>query len=93
VLFDFREARYGRAVEKIAAVRDGAWRFGGSHAQRDVLTLTLIEAARRSGQARLAAHYANERIVHKPASRWGWRLLERVRSPQRAGSLAEVESP
>jgi hypothetical protein len=29
-------------------------------------------------QHRLAQHYAHERIVHKPASRWGWRLVERA---------------
>ncbi len=74
----FREGRHAEAAERLAAVRDGAWRFGGSHAQRDLLTLTLIEAARRAGRERLAAHYAAERIVHKPRSRWGWRLLERL---------------
>ena len=39
-----------------------AHRFGGSHAQRDVLDLTLIEAAFRSGQANLAAALASERV-------------------------------
>src|SRR5688572_22384128 len=62
----FGEGNYARAVDKIMGVRDVASRFGGSHAQRDVLTLTLIEAARRDGQAALAAHVANERLVHKP---------------------------
>jgi tetratricopeptide (TPR) repeat protein len=76
--FDFCDGRYAHAAGRLAAVRDVASRFGGSHAQRDILTLTLIEAARRSGQARLAQHYAAERLVHKPASRWGWRLLERA---------------
>jgi tetratricopeptide (TPR) repeat protein len=74
----FGEGDYARAVEKIAAVRDVAARFGGSHAQRDVLSLTLIEAARRSGQLSLAAHVANERLVHKPASAWGRRIAQRI---------------
>jgi hypothetical protein len=68
------QGRYNEAAQKLAAMRDGASAFGGSHAQRDVLTLTLIHAARRSGQASLARHYANERLVHKPASAWGRRL-------------------
>lgn len=76
----FGEERFEAAIAKLEAVRDIASRFGGSHAQRDVLTLTLIEAARRSGQHRLAAHYAHERIVHKPASAWGWRLVERAKA-------------
>lgn len=43
------------AVEALAPVRDVAHRFGGSHAQRDIIDLTLIEAARRAGDATLAA--------------------------------------
>jgi hypothetical protein len=59
-------------------VRDVAGRFGGSHAQRDALTLTLIEAAIRGGHSALARHYIAERTVHKPATGWGWRLLART---------------
>jgi tetratricopeptide (TPR) repeat protein len=70
--------RFEIAAEKFAAVRDGANRFGGSHAQRDLLSLTLIDAASRAGLAQLARHYANERLVHKPQSAWGRRLVERA---------------
>ena len=75
---DYCEGRYAAATEKLVAVRDGAARFGGSHAQRDLLTLTLIDAARRAGLRGLARHYANERLVHKPASEWGRRLAARI---------------
>ncbi|MGH7331336.1 MAG: tetratricopeptide repeat protein [Candidatus Rokuibacteriota bacterium] len=74
----FGHGQYATAIERLEATRDGAHRFGGSHAQRDVLTLTLIEAALRSGQSALARHYIAERTVHKPTSRWGWRLLART---------------
>jgi hypothetical protein len=76
----FGRAQYVEAIHHLEAVRDTASRFGGSHAQRDVLTLTLIEAAIRSGQSALARHYIAERTVHKPASGWGWRLLARTRT-------------
>jgi len=72
------EGRYALAAERFAAARDGAHRFGGSHAQRDLLSLTLIDAASRAGLGELARHYANERLVHKPQSAWGRRLLERA---------------
>jgi len=78
----FREHRHVEAVERLVAVRDGAWRFGGSHAQRDILTLTLIEAARRGGDKRLAAHYANERRMHKPRSEWGLRIARRIEATE-----------
>lgn len=77
-MIDFGAGEHDRAARRLAAVRDGAARFGGSHAQRDVLTLTLVEGARRAGQLRLASHYAQERMTHKPAGRWGWRILERI---------------
>ncbi len=79
--FAFCEGRNTDAVERLLSVRDGSWRFGGSHAQRDLLTLTLIEAARRAGSKGLAAHYANERRVHRPHSQWGVRLSERIAAP------------
>jgi hypothetical protein len=75
---DYSEGRFAAAAQKLAAVRDGASRFGGSHAQRDLLTLTLIDAATRAGLPQLARHYANERLVHKPASEWGRRLAARI---------------
>ena len=74
----YSEGRHHAAVQHLAAVRDGANRFGGSHAQRDLLTLTLIDAASRAGLASTARHYARERLVHKPESAWGGRLMERI---------------
>ncbi len=82
----FGRARYAEVIERLEPIRDVAVRFGGSHAQRDVLTLTLIEAAIRSGRWALAQHYIAERIVHKPAGGWGWRLLGRTAA--RAGAEA-----
>lgn len=77
------EGGFETAVERFAAVRDGANRFGGSHAQRDLLSLTLIDAASRAGLAEIARHYANERLVHKPESAWGRRLVERAGARKR----------
>jgi tetratricopeptide (TPR) repeat protein len=82
----YARGRYADAVGTIERVRDDAHRFGGSHAQRDVLTLTLIESAIRSGDTARARHYAAERVVHKPMSRWGTRLWER------AGSTPAVDT-
>jgi hypothetical protein len=49
-------------------IRNIAHRFGGSHAQRDLLDLTLIEASFRSGNAALAAALAAERAAMRPHS-------------------------
>ena len=50
----FARGDYARAVEAILPVRAEANRIGGSHAQRDIVNRTLIAAAQRSGQWRLA---------------------------------------
>lgn len=68
----FGEARYDETVRLIRPVREIAHRFGGSHAQRDLLDLTLIEAALRSGQRALAAALCAERLTvrgHSPLTR------------------------
>ena len=61
----FGEGNYAQAVRLLRPIRSYAHRFGGSHAQRDVIDLTLIEAARRSGQERLADALEAERASAK----------------------------
>jgi tetratricopeptide (TPR) repeat protein len=68
---------FDSAADLIEGVRDVAHRFGGSHAQRDLLTLTLIDAALRAGQPARARHFLNERLTLKPTA-WSQRLLQRV---------------
>ncbi len=58
----------GETIRLIRSIRTTAHRFGGSHAQRDVLDLTLIAAAFRSGQAALASALAAERHMTRPES-------------------------
>jgi CheY-like chemotaxis protein len=69
--------RHAQSIAAIEPVRDIANLFGGSHAQRDLLTLTLIDASIRMGDTRRARHYIAERQVHKPTA-WSERLLARA---------------
>ena len=64
----FGEGDYGRTVELLRPIRGIAQRFGGSHAQRDVIDLTLIEAAFRAGNAHLAMALSAERMAARPDS-------------------------
>ncbi len=72
----FAEGHYAAAYESIRAVRGIAIRFGGSHAQRDILTLTMLHAALRGGLQERARAIAAERLTHKPHSPWA-RALHR----------------
>jgi hypothetical protein len=73
----FGRGNYVRAVGLLRGVRSGAHRFGGSHAQRDLIDLTLLEAAARSGDRPLAAALAAERLALKPRSPLVQRLAVR----------------
>lgn len=64
----FADGDYRVTVDLIRPVREIAHRFGGSHAQRDLLDLTLIEAALRSGQRNLATALSSERRAKRPES-------------------------
>jgi tetratricopeptide (TPR) repeat protein len=84
----FARDRYAESIALIEPVRDHAHRFGGSHAQRDLITLTLIEAALRSGDATRARHYTAERLTHKRASQWGTRLWSRATASPQSSATA-----
>lgn len=81
----FEAGKYAEAVEKIGAVRGIAQRFGGSHAQRDILTLTLLHAAIRGDIKPVAEAVAAERVAHKPQSPWARALSRRA---QGVGTMA-----
>lgn len=78
----------GRAVELLRPVRNIAHRFGGSHAQRDLIDLTLIEAAQADGQFALAHALAHERVDAKPASPSAQALLQRANANASASANA-----
>ncbi|HQR52832.1 MAG TPA: tetratricopeptide repeat protein [Burkholderiales bacterium] len=76
----FGEGDYPRTVKLLQSIRGIAHRFGGSHAQRDVIDLTLVAAASRAGEGELAAALAVERRVARRDGPWVLRDREQ-RSP------------
>jgi tetratricopeptide (TPR) repeat protein len=75
---DFGAGDFAAAVDRLLPVREVAVRFGGSNAQRDVLSLTLLEAALRSGNVSVARAVASERTRLRPANPGTWRLTARA---------------
>ncbi|MET0544912.1 MAG: tetratricopeptide repeat protein [Caulobacterales bacterium] len=75
---DFAAGRNAACVEKIGSVRGIAQRFGGSHAQRDIISLTALHAATRAGMRQTADAFASERLTHKPHSPWARRLMKQA---------------
>ena len=74
----FAEQRYDDVIDALYPIRSIANRFGGSNAQRDILTQTLIEAAIRGGHQGLATNLLSEREVHKPFSPLTRRFKKRL---------------
>jgi tetratricopeptide (TPR) repeat protein len=64
----YGDGNFAETVRLLRPVRSIAHRFGGSHAQRDVIDLTLIEATFRAGMAPLAAALSAERFAARPDS-------------------------
>lgn len=64
----FGDGDYAQAVRLLLPIRAIAHRFGGSHAQRDALELTLIEAALRAGDRELTARLTSQRFEARPDS-------------------------
>jgi tetratricopeptide (TPR) repeat protein len=79
-LLAFGDGDYHAVVELLRPIRSIAHRFGGSHAQRDLIDLTLIEAALRAGESALAAALAAERVDLRPASPLAHLLARRSES-------------
>ncbi len=74
----FGENDYTTVVALLRPVRAIASHFGGSHAQRDFIDLTLIEAAFRAGDDALAGALSAERAVARPDSPLSQLFLRRA---------------
>jgi hypothetical protein len=77
----FGDGDYRAAARLLRPVRGIAHRFGGSHAQRDFIDLTLIEAALRSGDRALSRALAAERFEARPSSPLSRLLMQRAEAP------------
>jgi tetratricopeptide (TPR) repeat protein len=64
-----------RALDSMLPLRRTLCRIGGSHAQRDIFELLLIESALRSKQTNIAKALLQQRLALRPANRWA---LERI---------------
>jgi hypothetical protein len=64
---------FARSVDLLLPLRYEIWRIGGSHAQRDLFSQTLIAAALAAKRWPLARALLAERVALKPLSASSWR--------------------
>ncbi|UYN96336.1 MAG: tetratricopeptide repeat protein [Enhydrobacter sp.] len=79
-LLDFAQGDYASTIRRLQPVIPMAARFGGSHAQRDLLDLTMLEAALRLPDPGLARAITAERRMVKPNSRHAQLCFDRART-------------
>jgi hypothetical protein len=80
----FGDGNYAETARLLRSVRNIAHRFGGSHAQRDVLDLTLIEASLRGAHNGLTHPPTAERPALRPTSPLARLFVERAAKLQQA---------
>jgi len=62
----WRVRDYSRAAGLLAPVRKDIWKIGGSHAQRDLFTLILMDSALKTGKRDLLKTLRAERAALRP---------------------------
>jgi tetratricopeptide (TPR) repeat protein len=72
------EDRHADVVTELMPIRTTLARFGGSHAQRDALQRTLVDAAIRSGQLHVAGSLVDERLAVRETSVWSWQRRSQI---------------
>ncbi|SDM55200.1 tetratricopeptide repeat protein, partial [Allokutzneria albata] len=77
-LLAFGRQRYAEAVDLLWPLRRRVHEFGGSHAQRDVVQRTLVEAAFRAGRKDQARLLVGERISLRPDSPYNQLKLSQI---------------
>ncbi|WP_344562597.1 tetratricopeptide repeat protein [Streptomyces axinellae] len=85
-LVAFAQERYEDTVDLLLPLRHRLQTFGGSHAQRDAVQRTLVEAALRAKRCALARTLLSERLQLRPSSPYNW--LGRARLAEELGEAA-----
>ena len=79
-MLHFGRGRYQSVLDELLPIRTRVHEFGGSHAQRDAVERTLLEAAIRAGRTDLALALVSERLAVRQCNTYAW--------SKRAGLLA-----
>ncbi len=91
----FAEGRDADVLDELLPVRPFLHRFGGSHAQRDALQRTIVDAALRAGRDDLAGALLSERLALREASVYSllrWAEVLRARGDEAGAATAATDA-
>lgn len=69
-LIAHRDGDFGYVVDTLLPIRYQIFRIGGSHAQRDLFSMVLVDAALKSGRVNVAKMLLSERLGRSPNNAW-----------------------
>lgn len=88
----FGTGQYTEVLDDLLPIRTRVHEFGGSHAQRDAVERTILEAAIRAGRQELADALVSERLANRECSTYAWSkralLLSRIGAAQAAAAAS-----
>ena len=71
-LLHFGRGSYQQVLDELLPIRTRVHEFGGSHAQRDAVERTLLEAAIRASRTDLAFALVSERLAVRECNTYAW---------------------
>jgi len=91
-LVAFARGEYDAVIAGLLPIRTRVHHFGGSHAQRDAVERTLLDAAIRAGRHELAAALVSERLSMRECNTYAWskRAWLRDAAGDQAGAAAAM---
>jgi len=92
-LVAFGDGAYEQVIDELWPVRARLHEFGGSHAQRDAMERTLLEAAIRAPRSDVARALVNERLGVRESSTYTWSKYAEAlaRSGDESGASAATD--
>lgn len=76
----FGQGNYSAVIEQLLPVQDQVYRMGGSHAQRDLVDRTLLEASLRAPNRDVANQQLADRIRELPESPYNLKKMDQLKS-------------
>src|SRR5260370_39976835 len=91
-LVHFARGEYDSVIADLLPIRTRVHRFGGSHAQRDAVERTLLEAAMRARRLDLASALVSEPLAVRECNTYAWskRALLRDAAGDPAGAASAM---
>jgi hypothetical protein len=91
-LLHFGRGSYQDVLDDLLPIRTRVHEFGGSHAQRDAVERTLLEAAIRAGRTDLALALVSERLSVRECNTYAWSKRARLLAAADRPAAAQAEA-